>query len=366
MHATIDENAQRFKISSKKLGSGKFSTVYKAKDKVRGTKLAVKILHPDPGDDSTKSLQHEVTTNLALRHQNITQIVSTYWSDGRIHIVMERAAHGDLFDWVMMQREAVPDYVDFMSVVTNPTYASQATSVCSQIAAALTYAHGEGVAHRDIKPENTLVCSLDPIHVKITDWGLAFRRDMDSDEERVQRCGSPVYASPEMLHPYMYANNAEECESSASSASEDATATTAWYDIDPFVSDVWSFSVACHLVAYMDLPLDPKELSVSGTSPFVGYERLLTELDPRIDPRLFDMLSRSLVPEPNKRISMRDCHDILCKRVQSSLSTRTLSSITTADDGSVEGSSASDTSDSGSGAVSCTASRFVVEKAESD
>jgi serine/threonine protein kinase len=56
-----------------------------------------------------------------------------------------------------------------------------------------------GIVHRDLKPENLLLSSKDPAVsvVKITDFGLSKlmgrRRFLES------RCGTPAYASPEIL-----------------------------------------------------------------------------------------------------------------------------------------------------------------------
>jgi 5'-AMP-activated protein kinase catalytic alpha subunit len=63
-----------------------------------------------------------------------------------------------------------------------------------QILAGLNYCHQNLVAHRDLKPENILVNNG---QIKIVDFGLSnFMRDGKS---LVTSCGSPNYASPEVL-----------------------------------------------------------------------------------------------------------------------------------------------------------------------
>jgi serine/threonine-protein kinase len=42
--------------------------------------------------------------------------------------------------------------------------------IISEVADALSYAHGRGVVHRDIKPENIL---LEDGHVVVADFGIA-------------------------------------------------------------------------------------------------------------------------------------------------------------------------------------------------
>ena len=60
--------------------------------------------------------------------------------------------------------------------------------------------HSKGVAHRDLKPEN-IVIDLETLQVHIIDWGLAF--DYVNDRE-LKWCGSPNYASPEMVSELQY------------------------------------------------------------------------------------------------------------------------------------------------------------------
>jgi len=101
-------------------------------------------------------------------------------------VVMELCRGGELFNMVIDQGRLEPP---------------AAQKYFCQMASAIKYAHGVGIAHRDIKLENILLDgSLQ--NAKVADFGLSVDMDLNSSNSsgvRDDPCGSTRYAAPELF-----------------------------------------------------------------------------------------------------------------------------------------------------------------------
>ena len=82
----------------------------------------------------------------------------------------------------------------------------EASTILVQALRALDHLHSQKLAHRDIKPANILVLSRYPLHIKLSDFGLA--KDIAGGETLLKsRVGSWAYAAPEIWEgsPYTQA-----------------------------------------------------------------------------------------------------------------------------------------------------------------
>ena len=326
------DDKDRFVVTDEVLGSGEFSTVYVGLDTANANAgVAIKVVKCNTGASAdSKPEQREVTTNLYMQHDNIVRVLGNFWSNGDLHIVSALAEHGDLFDWVVRMCKLLPKEASPLAVALSPPHVANAASVCSQMAAGIAYAHAAGIAHRDIKAENVLVFSKDPLRVKVTDWGLAYRRDIDSPEKKRERCGSLLYAAPELTHPSRYASR---------------TQGSMEYDIDPFAADTWSFGVTTYIVAHLGLPYMEEDIM---SSDFRGYTQIMPAPNPRIDHRVYAVLTKTLNSYAPARISMEQCRDVFATSTASSVTTPSEDSTSTFDDGSSSASSTDDDDSSGS------------------
>ena len=124
----------------------------------------------------------EVSILQSLSHPYIVEFIEVVVSTTHIYFVMEFMPSGDLFNRIIEKGK-------FTEVGSR--------RVLRRILAAIYYLHEEcDVVHRDIKPENILCMdSLNDVHVKLTDFGLA----KFIENGLLTLFGIPQYFTPEVL-----------------------------------------------------------------------------------------------------------------------------------------------------------------------
>lgn len=166
-----------------KLGQGATSKVYQALHPDLNRVVAIKMLsHALVYDSSFKDrFLQEARTIASLSHRNLVQIYDTEACYATYFIVMEKVSGTDLARILRRRKKLAPE---------------QVLDVLSQVAAVLSYAHGEGIVHRDVKPAN---CMLDEDgQVKLMDFGIARRIEQNPSKERAKVVeGTPRYLAPE-------------------------------------------------------------------------------------------------------------------------------------------------------------------------
>jgi serine/threonine protein kinase len=176
------ELAGRYRLESL-LGRGGTGEVWRCRDLRLDREVAVKVLLatvPDP--DEARQLRREAESAAVLRHPGITVVHAIGQHDGRMFIVME-LLHGQ-------------DLARLLAGHSGGLAVSQTLSIGVEIAAALAYAHGEGIVHGDLKPLNIFIAGDGP--VKVCDFGIA--RDLDATSSATgtgQFLGTAAYTSPE-------------------------------------------------------------------------------------------------------------------------------------------------------------------------
>ena len=170
----------------RELGRGAFATVFLAHDLRLDRKVAVKVLHPDPGSQMNElRFVQEIRFLARLQHPNILPIHDS----GHI---------GDLLYYVMPYVEGESLRGRLLRDGVLPV--GDAIRIARALTDALDCAHRANVIHRDIKPENILLSDAIPM---LADFGIARAVDV-SRGQRITSTGlgspgTPPYMSPEQL-----------------------------------------------------------------------------------------------------------------------------------------------------------------------
>jgi len=157
--------------------------VYRAQDTLLNRPVAIKTLYPELSADPlfVEGFRREAQAAANLSHPNIVPVFDWGEDNGTYFIVMELVDGTSLADMLRGGRTLT---------------ASHSANLMAQVAAALGYAHRNGVVHRDVKPGNILIASDG--QVKVTDFGIAQAMSVEDQlAEEGSVMGTATYFSPE-------------------------------------------------------------------------------------------------------------------------------------------------------------------------
>jgi eukaryotic-like serine/threonine-protein kinase len=162
-----------------KIGAGGYGEVWRAQDATLGIEIALKVLSPALARSETawNDLLHEHEVAGLLDHPSILKVYTPQRDANTAVLPMELAPGGDL------RRLRGGSYLQIIPVLL-------------EIAAALEYAHEQGVIHRDLKPGNVLFDAEN--HALLADFGVA-GAGFTAGRDRPRSGLSPFSASPEQL-----------------------------------------------------------------------------------------------------------------------------------------------------------------------
>lgn len=166
----------------KTIGEGTFGKVKKGIHKLTGLPVAIKILEKERIVDlaDVERVKREIHILTRVRHPNVIRLYEVIDSPRHIFLVTEYVSGGELFDYIVSQGRVKDE---------------QACRFFHQIVNGTDYFHNKSIIHRDLKPENLLL-DADGM-IKIVDFGLG--NVAKAGKLLKTACGSPCYASPEMV-----------------------------------------------------------------------------------------------------------------------------------------------------------------------
>jgi serine/threonine-protein kinase len=174
----------RYRVE-RSIGRGGMAEVFLAHDILLDRPVALKVLFPEYAIDPNfvERFRREAQSAAALTHPNIVAVYDWGKVNATYFIAMEYV-EGKTLATLLKER--------------GPLSPTHACDVISEVAAALSFAHENGVIHRDVKPGNILI-GLGG-QVKVADFGIARALGANIEEALTEIgsvMGTATYLSPE-------------------------------------------------------------------------------------------------------------------------------------------------------------------------
>ncbi|CDO96033.1 unnamed protein product [Kluyveromyces dobzhanskii CBS 2104] len=255
----------------KTLGKGSSGRVRLAKNMETGKLSAIKIV-PKKFVKSNQikqlpyGIEREIIIMKLISHPNVMGLYEVWENKSELYLVLEYVEGGELFDY-LVSKGKLPE--------------SEAIHYFKQIIQAVAYCHGFSICHRDLKPENLLLDKKKK-SIKIADFGMAALEI--SDKLLETSCGSPHYASPEIVLGQKYHGSP---------------------------SDVWSCGIILFALLTGHLPFNDDNVKKLLLKVQSGKYQMPQWLSAEAK----NLISRILVVDPNRRITIDQIlnHELLTK-----------------------------------------------------
>ncbi|KAF9343850.1 hypothetical protein BGX26_005131, partial [Mortierella sp. AD094] len=202
-----------------------------------------------------RGIEREIAIMKLINHPHVIRLYDVYETEKELFLVMEYVSGGELFEYLVNKGRLDE---------------AEALRFFQQIIVGLAFCHKRKICHRDLKPENLLLD--DRMNVKIADFGMASLQKTGRLLET--SCGSPHYASPEVVTGLKY---------------------------DGSSSDIWSCGIILYALLTGHLPFDDENIRQLLSKVKAGKFYMPTD----ISPGARDLISRMLTVNPKRRITMQ-------------------------------------------------------------
>ncbi|KAG9070545.1 hypothetical protein KI688_008083 [Linnemannia hyalina] len=245
-------------LLGKTLGKGSSGCVKLARHRRTNEQVAIKIISKASLANRAavnRGIEREIAIMKLINHPHVIRLYDVYETEKELFLIMEYVSGGELFEYLVNKgRLDEPEALRFFQ----------------QIIVGLAFCHKRKVCHRDLKPENLLLDHRR--NVKIADFGMASLQK--SGRLLETSCGSPHYASPEVVTGMKY---------------------------DGSSSDIWSCGIILYALLTGHLPFDDENIRQLLSKVKAGKFYMPTD----ISASARDLISRMLTVNPRRRITMQ-------------------------------------------------------------
>ena len=238
------------------IGSGTFSKVKLGINRITNQKVAIKLLDKSKiiEKDDLERIIREMKIYREISHPNVIKVYEMLDTNKFYMIIMEYYERGELFNYIVEHEKLTEEETAFFFY---------------QLINGIEYIHNKGIAHRDLKPENLLLDKDKKL--KIIDFGLS--NFFDGKKYLSTPCGSPCYASPEMVAGNNY---------------------------DGFKIDIWAIGIILYACFCGYLPFEDDDNDILFKKILqckLDYPKHLSRLSK-------DIMNKILVTDPERRITI--------------------------------------------------------------
>ena len=248
------------------IGKGTFGKV-KLAYSIKNPKInyACKILEKSniTEEEDLRRCIREMSILKQMKHPNVIKTYEIISDSLRYYIIMEYCSKGELFDHIVKESRFSEEKSAFYFY---------------QIISGIDYIHSKNICHRDLKPENLLLNSEDEL--KIIDFGLSNYKTKEKNYLLQTPCGSPCYASPEMILGKKY---------------------------DGFGIDIWSIGIILFAMLCGYLPFEEGKGDNKNELLFKNIVKCkINYPDEFVGKNAKNLLKRIIVRNPKERITIKE------------------------------------------------------------
>ena len=242
------------------IGKGNFGKVKLGILLTNNLKVAVKILKKNKIKQKNDQIRvkREFEMLAKFNHINVILVAEIFESEDCYYTVMQYCEKGELFDYIVKKKYLSEEESAFFYY---------------QLINGLEYIHSLGIVHRDLKPENLLLTK--EYILKIIDFGLSNYYNINKKELLSTPCGSPCYASPEMVLGKKY---------------------------NGCMIDIWASGIILYAMLCGYLPFEDKE----HQKLFKKISECKVDYPEYISKEAKSLLNKILVNDPEKRITIEE------------------------------------------------------------